>query len=102
MSRFAVRVRFRSGNELNLRRSQASRTVFQASKRPEQPAWRVSKRILSEFRHIELNHLHCAVVWVPDEGLLAASADEQVDVSQQLSSLELFKPEEWGLPPYDE
>lgn len=88
--------------ELRLRGFQASRTVFRALRQPEQRVWKVSKRIQSESRHTELTRENCVVVWVPDEGLLAASADEQVDVSQQLSSLELFKPEEWGLPPYDE
>ena len=62
----------------------------------------MSTRSQCAFQNTELTRWHCVVVWVPDEGLLAASADEQVDVSQQLSSLELFKPEEWGLPPYDE
>jgi len=42
------------------------------------------------------------VVWVPDDGLLTAAGDEKVDASQVLQSLEKFKPEEWGLPPFDE
>lgn len=42
------------------------------------------------------------VIWVPDEGLLAAAGDEQVHATQRLSSLDDFKPEEWGLPAYDE
>ena len=45
-----------------------------------------------------------AVVWVPDANLLsiggdAAPAAEMPDL--QLTSLEEFVPEEWGLPPYD-
>ncbi|KAH9895129.1 HAD-like protein [Cubamyces lactineus] len=44
------------------------------------------------------------VVWVPDANLLsiggdAAPAAETPDL--QLTSLEEFRPEEWGLPPYD-
>ena len=42
------------------------------------------------------------VVWVPDEGLLAAVGDEKVQATQRLSALDLFKPEDWGLPPFDE
>jgi len=42
------------------------------------------------------------VVWVPDEGLLAAVGGEKVQATQRLSSLDLFKPEAWGLPPFDE
>lgn len=42
------------------------------------------------------------VVWVPDNGLLNAAGEEKVDASQVLPSLETFKPEEWGLPAYDE
>lgn len=42
------------------------------------------------------------MVWVPDNGLLNAAGEEKVDASQVLPSLETFKPEEWGLPAYDE
>ncbi|KAK9898284.1 HAD-like protein [Cystobasidium minutum MCA 4210] len=42
------------------------------------------------------------VVWVPDEGLLAAAGDETIHATQRLTSLDEFKPEEWGLPAYDE
>lgn len=38
------------------------------------------------------------VVWVPDPNLLAV--DSSLDVTK-LSSLEQFRPEEWGLPAYD-
>lgn len=38
-------------------------------------------------------------VWVPDPNLLALGLDNVV-ADQVLSSLEEFKPEEWGLPPY--
>jgi len=40
-----------------------------------------------------------SAVWVPDPNLLALSLDNVV-ADQVLSSLEEFKPEEWGLPPY--
>ncbi|KAL7006285.1 hypothetical protein EMMF5_004171 [Cystobasidiomycetes sp. EMM_F5] len=43
------------------------------------------------------------VVWVPDEGLLTAVNDTDIITpSLQLQSLDDFKPEQWGLPPYDE
>ncbi|KAF9010675.1 HAD-like domain-containing protein [Cyathus striatus] len=42
------------------------------------------------------------VIWIPDVNLLDVEykGDEKAD--QVLRSLEDFKPEEWGLPPYDE
>lgn len=42
-----------------------------------------------------------SVVWVPDEGLLSAVGDEEIHATQRLSTLEQFKPEEWGLPAFD-
>ncbi|KAI0076136.1 HAD-like protein [Panus rudis PR-1116 ss-1] len=45
------------------------------------------------------------VVWVPDPNLLALGDNENTILEkpdQTLKSLEDFKPEEWGLPPYDE
>ncbi|CAD6575292.1 MAG: hypothetical protein CYPHOPRED_005672 [Cyphobasidiales sp. Tagirdzhanova-0007] len=41
------------------------------------------------------------VVWVPDDGLLAAASTEIVDASLTLKSLQDFRPEDWGLPAYD-
>jgi len=42
------------------------------------------------------------VVWVPDSQLLALGLDGIIERPDQVvSSLEHFKPEEWGLPPYD-
>ncbi|KAI0784145.1 HAD-like protein [Abortiporus biennis] len=46
------------------------------------------------------------VVWVPDPELLAIGNGDTSNTLEQadlmLNSLEHFKPEEWGLPPYDE
>lgn len=43
------------------------------------------------------------VVWVPvPEILEAAKGDDDLNASQTLTSLEEFKPEEWGLPPFEE
>ena len=41
------------------------------------------------------------VVWVPDANLLEVDDKGQEKTNQTLRSLEDFKPEEWGLPPYD-
>ncbi|EIM81301.1 HAD-like protein [Stereum hirsutum FP-91666 SS1] len=43
------------------------------------------------------------VVWVPDPNLLKLdmAGTPEVQPDQMLNSLEEFKPEEWGLPPYD-
>lgn len=43
------------------------------------------------------------VVWVPDPNLLKLdmAGTPEVQPDQMLKSLEEFKPEEWGLPPYD-
>lgn len=41
------------------------------------------------------------MVWVPDQELQKVMGDEHdLMPSQTLTSLEHFKPEEWGLPPY--
>lgn len=42
-----------------------------------------------------------SVIWVPDPELLKTMTQEQIDgtqATQILTSLEDFKPEEWGLP----
>ncbi|GJE92849.1 HAD-like protein [Phanerochaete sordida] len=51
------------------------------------------------------------VVWIPDPNLVAVGTNDNADGTtslstveqpdQTLKSLEEFKPEEWGLPPYD-
>ncbi|KAK7006006.1 putative hydrolase [Favolaschia claudopus] len=41
-----------------------------------------------------------AVVWVPDTNLLNVEYSGEEKADQILKSLEDFKPEEWGLPPY--
>ncbi|EKM54782.1 uncharacterized protein PHACADRAFT_197213 [Phanerochaete carnosa HHB-10118-sp] len=51
------------------------------------------------------------VVWVPDPNLVALGTNDNADATtslstveqpdQTLKTLEDFKPEEWGLPPYD-
>jgi pseudouridine-5'-monophosphatase len=41
------------------------------------------------------------VIWVPDANLLEVKQDGQYTADQILRSLEEFKPEEWGLPPYE-
>lgn len=49
-----------------------------------------------------------SVVWVPDPNLVAVGSQDGLTPStveqpdQTLTLLEEFKPEEWGLPPYDE
>ncbi|KAG9020736.1 hypothetical protein FS837_007922 [Tulasnella sp. UAMH 9824] len=40
-------------------------------------------------------------IWVPDEKLRALAPNETYGADCILESLEQFKPEEWGLPPYD-
>ncbi|KAG8910522.1 hypothetical protein FRC01_006285 [Tulasnella sp. 417] len=40
-------------------------------------------------------------IWVPDEKLRALEPNETYGADRVLQSLEHFKPEEWGLPPYD-
>ncbi|KIO32284.1 hypothetical protein M407DRAFT_241533 [Tulasnella calospora MUT 4182] len=40
-------------------------------------------------------------IWVPDEKLRALAPTETYGADCILESLEQFKPEEWGLPPYD-
>jgi len=42
-----------------------------------------------------------SVVWVPDPELLKVNYDGPLHADQILKSLEEFKPEEWGLPPYE-
>jgi len=41
-------------------------------------------------------------VWVPDPNLLNVEYTSEERADQILKSLEDFKPEEWGLPPYGE
>lgn len=40
-------------------------------------------------------------IWVPDEKLRALAPNETYGADCILESLEQFKPEDWGLPPYD-
>ncbi|KAG0707111.1 HAD-like protein [Suillus ampliporus] len=42
-----------------------------------------------------------SVVWVPDERLLEVASANTYLPDETLTSIEHFKPEEWGLPPYD-
>ncbi|KAF5346313.1 hypothetical protein D9758_011484 [Tetrapyrgos nigripes] len=42
------------------------------------------------------------VIWVPDPNLLDVEYTGKEKADQTLESLEDFRPEEWGLPPYDE
>ncbi|KAF9227203.1 HAD-like protein [Gyrodon lividus] len=42
-----------------------------------------------------------SVVWVPDPNLLAVEYSGERRPDQTLRSMEEFKPEEWGLPPYE-
>ncbi|KIJ18580.1 hypothetical protein PAXINDRAFT_8836 [Paxillus involutus ATCC 200175] len=42
-----------------------------------------------------------SVVWVPDPNLLAIGYSGELTADQTLLSIEEFKPEEWGLPPYE-
>ncbi|OJA20063.1 hypothetical protein AZE42_02480 [Rhizopogon vesiculosus] len=42
-----------------------------------------------------------SVVWVPDENLLKVANDSSYLPDETIMSMEHFKPEEWGLPPYD-
>ncbi|TFK25224.1 HAD-like protein [Coprinopsis marcescibilis] len=42
------------------------------------------------------------VLWVPDPNLLEVDYNGEEVADQSLITLEDFKPEEWGLPPYDD
>jgi len=42
-----------------------------------------------------------SVVWVPDPNLLAMEYSGKHIPDQTLHSVEEFRPEEWGLPPYE-
>ncbi|KAG1900516.1 HAD-like domain-containing protein [Suillus fuscotomentosus] len=42
-----------------------------------------------------------SVVWVPDERLLDVASPSPYVPDETLTSIEHFKPEKWGLPPYD-
>lgn len=56
--------------------------------------------MVRRFLHDEVILLNQSpVVWVPDPNLLALGLDTVV-ADEVLSSLENFKPETWGLPPY--
>ena len=46
--------------------------------------------------------LFYAVVWVPDPNLLKLDYTAEEKADQVLGSLKHFKPEEWGLPPFDD
>ncbi|KAG8953529.1 hypothetical protein FRC04_002371 [Tulasnella sp. 424] len=41
-------------------------------------------------------------IWVPDEKLRTLAPNETYGADCVLESLEQFKPEDWGLPPYDQ
>lgn len=41
------------------------------------------------------------VIWIPDPRLRELAPEEDLGADAILGSLEDFKPEEWGLPPYD-
>ncbi|KAG8906662.1 hypothetical protein FRB99_006363 [Tulasnella sp. 403] len=41
------------------------------------------------------------VVWVPDPIILKITGQMGLEADQMLDSLEYFRPEQWGLPPYD-
>jgi pseudouridine 5'-phosphatase len=43
-------------------------------------------------------NIRFTVVWVPDEKLLGLEHALEIN---HIPSLEHFKPEEWGLPPYE-
>jgi len=47
-----------------------------------------------------LSLIDSPVVWVPDERIAALDDAKALEPHQTLHSLEDFKPEEWGLPPY--
>jgi len=68
---------------------QAGKRAGMSGKFPSEP---------SNFHH--MNFILPLVVWVPDPNLLkfGHGVDEKADLL--LRSLEEFKPEEWGLPPY--
>ncbi|KAG2132546.1 HAD-like protein [Suillus cothurnatus] len=42
-----------------------------------------------------------SVVWVPDDRLLDVASASPYTPDETLTSIEYFKPEKWGLPPYD-
>jgi pseudouridine-5'-monophosphatase len=42
-----------------------------------------------------------SVVWVPDDRLLDVASGSPYTPDETLASIEHFKPEKWGLPPYD-
>lgn len=42
------------------------------------------------------------VVWVPDEGLMGVPYEGVERATVTLKSVEEFRPEEWGLPPYND
>lgn len=42
-----------------------------------------------------------SVVWVPDERLLDVASASPYVPDETITSIEHFKPEKWGLPPYD-
>jgi pseudouridine 5'-phosphatase len=42
------------------------------------------------------------VVWVPDTNLLDVDYQGVERADQVLKSIEEFRPEEWGLPPFDQ
>lgn len=46
-------------------------------------------------------HALTSVVWVPDENLLKVANPSTHLPDETITSIEHFKPEEWGLPPYD-
>ena len=45
--------------------------------------------------------IQALVVWVPDPNLLAMEYSGKHIPDQTLCSIEEFRPEEWGLPPYE-
>jgi len=49
-----------------------------------------------------LNLLCLVVVWVAVPELRALDTGADVAADQILQSLDEFRPEEWGLPPYDQ
>jgi len=49
--------------------------------------------------HPDLSHFNL-VVWVPDQNVLKSAQSVNETADAVLGSLEDFKPEDWGLPPY--